>query len=588
LTIAVASSTLVHAATALAFIVLTGATVGAVPEAVRDGFDSSAGRHVMALVALTGGIVVLQHAWAPVHGALVADLGRRVDLHLRERVMRASFRPVGIGHLESTAIRDLVRDAGGVGEGQLTPGSAVAGLVDAASYRLTSIQAAVIVATYRLWLGIGLLVVGVLIRYRVSRDTLRTVDVATGRTGELRRADYVRDLAVTPPAAKELRVFGLASWMLERFRDQWFGAMEAVWRDRKHRNAASWSWSIPWGVMAGIGLVLVGRSAAAGDISLSYMAVLAQAVLTASSVYLGPMDAQMAYGAAAVPAVLELERAVASDVVPSAGRRSIPNLAEADIVFEGVSFRYPGMDHDVLVGLNLVIPAGRSLAVVGANGTGKTTLVKLLARLYEPTHGRITCGGVDLTELDPRAWQRRIAAIFQDFLRYELPAHTNIGLGAVDQQHNLDAIAEAAELVGARAAIEALPAQWATVLSREYADGGELSGGEWQRIALARALFALTGGAQVLVLDEPTANLDVRAEAALFGRFIEITGGATTILISHRFSSVRRADQICVLHDGSIAEQGSHEALMRASGHYARMFELQAARFADHGARERL
>jgi ATP-binding cassette subfamily B protein len=208
-------------------------------------------------------------------------------------------------------------------------------------------------------------------------------------------------------------------------------------------------------------------------------------------------------------------------------------------------------------------------------------LVKLLARLYDPLEGRITVDGIDLRDLEPAVWQRRVAAIFQDFVRYHLPARENIGLGALhllDDQERLD---RSARRAGATSVIETLPAGWDTTLSRELSDGAELSGGQWQRIALARALMAVEGGARVLVLDEPTANLDVRSEAAVYDRFLDLTAGLTSIIISHRFSTVRRADRIVVLEHGRVVEDGTHDRLVSAGGRYATMFRLQASRFSD-------
>jgi ATP-binding cassette, subfamily B, bacterial len=231
--------------------------------------------------------------------------------------------------------------------------------------------------------------------------------------------------------------------------------------------------------------------------------------------------------------------------------------------------------------LDLTVNAGRSLAVVGRNGAGKTTLVKLLARLYDPQAGRILVDGTDLRSLDPGSWRGRLAVIFQDFVRYELPARDNVGFGRLDRMGDERVLRAAAERAGAASVIDGLPRGWDTVLSRGAKDGADLSGGQWQKIALARALAAVEGGAGVLILDEPTANLDVRAEAELFERFLELTRGLTTLLISHRMSSVRHADEICVLDDGAVVERGSHEALMAASGAYAGMFRMQAERFSE-------
>ena len=235
--------------------------------------------------------------------------------------------------------------------------------------------------------------------------------------------------------------------------------------------------------------------------------------------------------------------------------------------------------------LDLELTAGQSLALVGANGAGKTTLVTLLARLREPTAGRITVDGTDLRDLDARAWQRQVAVVNQDFGRYPLSARENIafrdltadGLADLDE----DALERAAAQAGALEFIRALPHGWDTVCAPGYHDGTDLSGGQWQRIALARALYAAARGARVLVLDEPTAQLDIRAEAAFYNRFLELTSGLTTMLISHRFATVRRAERIAVLDQGRITELGSHDELVAAAGSYAEMFAMQAARFAE-------
>jgi ABC-type multidrug transport system fused ATPase/permease subunit len=255
-----------------------------------------------------------------------------------------------------------------------------------------------------------------------------------------------------------------------------------------------------------------------------------------------------------------------------AGDRPADGLPAREVRFRDVSFAYPGTDVPVLTGFDLTIPAGSSLAIVGQNGAGKTTLAKLLCRLYDPQSGAIEVDGVDLRQLDLESWRARVTAVFQDYLRLELPLRDNVApTGAPDE------VVEAALAEAGATGLATLD----TILARGYPGGTDLSGGQWQRVALARALAAVQMGAGVVLLDEPTAQLDVRGEAEIFDRVLAATRHCTTILVSHRFSTVRHADRICVLEHGSVVEVGTHDELMAAGGRYRTMFDLQAQRFAD-------
>jgi ATP-binding cassette subfamily B protein len=259
-------------------------------------------------------------------------------------------------------------------------------------------------------------------------------------------------------------------------------------------------------------------------------------------------------------------------------------LPRSVVRFERVTFVYPGRPDPVLDELDLELPTGHSLGLVGINGAGKTTLVTLLAKMREPTGGRITVDGEPLDRLRAREWQRQVAVVYQDYARFPLSAAENVGMFA-DGPPDPELLARAAERSGAAEIVRRLPSGWDTILSPQYRRGVDLSGGQWQRIALARALYAVEAGARVLVLDEPTAQLDIRGEAAFYDRFLELTSGVTSIVISHRFASVRRAHRIAVLDGGRIVELGGHEELVRAEGVYAQMFRVQAERFADGAAR---
>jgi ATP-binding cassette subfamily B protein len=226
-----------------------------------------------------------------------------------------------------------------------------------------------------------------------------------------------------------------------------------------------------------------------------------------------------------------------------------------------------------------MIPAGRSLAIVGENGAGKTTLVKLLCGLIAQSGGTVSVDGVPRTDLDQRAWRASLAVVFQDFAQFQLSARENVTVGVDNQTLDEDRLARVAARAGFSEILAGLPSGWDTPLSRQLRGGVDLSGGQWQRLALTRALAAIDTGASVLVLDEPTANLDVRAEAAFYDSFLELTRGLTTVVISHRFATVRRANAICVLDGGRITELGNHDQLMAIEGTYARMFSLQAEGF---------
>jgi ABC-type multidrug transport system fused ATPase/permease subunit len=326
-----------------------------------------------------------------------------------------------------------------------------------------------------------------------------------------------------------------------------------------------------------------------GRLTLAEIVVFAQTAVGTSMIAFGGISWATDGAAAPAAAVLRLEPAMRQAGALTSGSRSAVGLPARDIRFRDVSFSYyptaaetaaaGGMNTgpspgQVLDHFDLTVPAGSSLAIVGQNGAGKTTLAKLLCRLYDPQSGTIEIDGVDVRQFDLASWRSRVAAVFQDYLRLELPLRDNVApAGAPDAT-----IAAALDAAGASGL-----AGLDTVLARGYSGGTDLSGGQWQRVALARALCAVQMGAGVVILDEPTAQLDVRGESEIFDRLLKATRHCTTILISHRFSTVRHADRICVLEHGRVVELGTHDQLIAAGGRYRTMFDLQAERFAEEG-----
>jgi len=269
---------------------------------------------------------------------------------------------------------------------------------------------------------------------------------------------------------------------------------------------------------------------------------------------------------------LDLKRTVVKPVAA----QPVPRPMQRGMVIDRVSFRYPGGARQALEEVSLVIRPGEVVALVGENGCGKTTLVKLMCRLYDPTGGTITIDGTDLREFETHALRSELAVIFQDYARYHLSAMENIWLGNAAQPPDPDRIAAAARRSGADDVIRALPRGYDTMLGKWFADGEELSMGEWQKVALARAFLR---DAQILVLDEPTSSMDARAEYEVFRRFRQLVEGRSAVLISHRFPTVRMADRIFVMEQGRIIENGTHDELVSAGGTYARLFEMQARHY---------
>jgi ATP-binding cassette, subfamily B, bacterial len=548
-----------------AFALAMGALVGAVQRGEGLGLP-------LGMVAF---LFILLQVLAPIHQALSANLGSRVAAWLYDRLTEACVRPPGVGHLEDPALTsDLTVarefDAGMTGPPMYINVDFIAGsLVE----MIGGIASALVLFAYAWWAPL-VLAGAWLATHWLLRESAVWHDRNTEEVREAQRhADYAYRLATDPPAAKELRLFGLADWTLERFTSRRRLLFERIHRaTRLREKPVLWSLLLLVAANAAV-FASLARDAAAGRLDLDRLVVYAQVAVGTSAIAFGGLNWALDGAAAPVAAVLRLEPAMAPagalaapppTIKPAQGRPA------REIRFRDVTFTYPGSDRPVLSGFDLTIPAGSSLAIVGQNGAGKTTLAKLLCRLYDPQSGTIEADGVDLCSLDVADWRSRVTAVFQDFIRFELPLRDNVAPAGAPDHVVLAALEEA----GARGL-----AKLDTPLARGYDDGTELSGGQWQRIALARALCAVHMGASLVLLDEPTAQLDVRGEAEIFERILSATRKVTTILISHRFSTVRQADRICVLEQGRVIELGTHDELMAQRGRYHTMFELQARRF---------
>ncbi|MFF4015030.1 ABC transporter ATP-binding protein [Streptomyces sp. NPDC001843] len=587
LVLTAAASLVVSALGPLMTVVAVGAVVGEAPGVATHGLDSQAGLAALWWSAATSGLLTLQWMVAALRNAATTALGERVDAVLQRDLMRAVMAPDGIGHLEDPRCGDLISVGRETFRGSWgRPGrlaSTVGGLVTA---RATLLGACVIVAGFHLVLGSALLVVAL---WAAREEKVASRAEAAHHYGDSetsRRLEYYYELGADPAAAKEIRIFGLAGFLTERFTVTWRRSMIRVITPLPLRPVVA---NVALAMVVIGGLVWIAVEARGGAVPPAHAVVWAQALM----VGLGAMQQASWTGLQTELAMATLRRFDEAVAVVS-GAGSVPTAVSStpsgvsvgspppgDIRFENVSFSYPGVGAKALIGLDLEIPVGRSLAIVGANGAGKTTLVKLLCRLHEPTAGRITIGGADLAALDTAAWRRRIAAVFQNATHFALSARTNVSFGRPDADPAPAAVEAAAVRAGIAEEIARLPQGWDTPLSAGYSDGVDLSGGQWQRLALARALFAVDNGADVLIMDEPAAHLDARSEARLHEEFMDLTRGLTTVVISHRFSTVRRAHSIAVIDRGRIVEQGTHDELMASNGRYAEMFRLQASRFAD-------
>jgi ATP-binding cassette subfamily B protein len=541
--------------------------MGDLVSAVQNG-DSLA-----APLSFVGASFILLQVLTPAQTAVSHNLGDRAAAYLYDRLTSACVRPQGMAHLEDATLTSDLTVARDFDLGMTGPPLSYSmdfiagGLVGL----IGGLASADVLFGFTWWAPI-VLAGGWLATHWLLRESGVWRDRNTDEVRSAQRdAEYAYRLAVDPPASKELRLFGLADWTIERFVARRTRLHQLQYEATRLRERPL-AWSLLFVAAANVIVLWALASAAAdGRIDLGGLVMYAQCAVGTSAIAFGGLNWALDGASAPVAAVRRLEPAMASAGQLASGRRAAVDVPTQEIRFRNVTFAYPG-GAPVLDGFDLAIPAGSSLAIVGQNGAGKTTLAKLLCRLYDPQSGAIEVDGVDLRDLDITAWRSRLAAVFQDFVRLELPLRDNVAPGGAPD----DVVLRALDAAGA-----ANLARLDTVLARGYEAGTDLSGGQWQRVALARALSAVEMGAGIVLLDEPTAQLDVRGEAEIFERLLAATRHCTTILISHRVSTVRHVDRICVIDRGKVVELGTHDELIALNGRYRTMFDLQAQRFSS-------
>lgn len=574
---------------ALALIILVASAVpaglaiasGALVSTLVDHGRSGASSAVLGVVVALGVLFLALQLLAPLAVTLAEDLGRHLDRDVSVRVLAAVSRPTSMTSVEDPRVAELLARIN-ARRAEASALDAVVGVVELAVIRVGAVVGTLVLVGYRWWLAALLLGTYGATMVVVSRAYQRALTSSERASDGLRRPLYLQGLVVRPAAAKDVRVFGLGGWLTGLYRAERDRAMGETRRTRGVSGRADLLTGVVVCIAQGATFLLLVGDLAAHHITPGAFTTYAVAATGVLALHMrGPGLLSISRAGDMFRALAELVRRIA----PEGGQPlpARPIRFEHTLECRDLGFRYPGSDRWVIRHLNLVIPAGTATAIVGVNGSGKTTLIKLLTGLYQPTEGAVLIDGVDLRELGQASWQRRCAVLFQNWVRWGLPLRDNVLMGAPGapaHQEELDHVARSSALTEV---VEALPRGWDTVLGRQFG-GVDLSGGQWQRVGLARALWALRHGARMLVLDEPTSALDARGEAMLYDTMLAAARGRTVVLISHRFSTVRRADRVLVLTGGAISEDGHHDELMAREGGYATMFTVQSRRFAGDGA----
>jgi ATP-binding cassette, subfamily B, bacterial len=442
---------------------------------------------------------------------------------------------------------------------------------------VTTLSLAIGILVYSPWLLLALVACVVPVFLGETHFAFLGYSLAFQQTPARRELDYLRVLGGTKEGAKEVKLFGLASFLVNRYSDVAGNLCDQTLRVARRRLSIGSLLALV-GVAGYYGTYgFVVYQTVIGVLTLGTMTMLAGAIAGASTNIQAVFTtfSEVTNQALFMTDLLDFF-SVKPKIMSRPGAMAAPKHIQQGFEFKNVSFQYPGSSRQILKNVSFRLGPSERIAIVGENGQGKTTIVKLLTRLYDPTEGQILLDGKDLREYDLQSLWQQIGVIFQDFMRYEMTASANIAVGRIEERNNPFRIRTAANKSLAEHAIRKLPKGFDQVLGSRFEGAVDLSGGEWQKIAIARAYLR---DAQLLILDEPTASLDARSENEVFQRFSELTAGKMSVLISHRFSTVKMSNRILVLKDGTIAEQGPHDQLMKDGGHYAELFELQAANY---------
>jgi ATP-binding cassette subfamily B protein len=565
---------------AVAIVPLGIAYVG---KSTMDAVVAHARQATLVWVLVELALIAVQTLFTRVLALARQTLGARLSIDINVSILEKA-QTLELAHFEDPEFYDQLTRARR--EASSRPLSVVTGLLQLGQNAITLAGYIVVLIKFSPLAVVALILAGIpatLVEVRYSNQAFR---LRNHRAPENRRVAYLEHVLANDEHAKEVKALGLGGLLLDRYQK-----LSETFYDEDRRLAmrrAAWGFAVALlGTVAFYGsYVAMALAAAAGRLTLGTMVLYVmafrqgqqsfQAILNAlggmyeDSLYMSNL---FSYLDLDVRPVASLGRA-RENGAPAAISATNGHRHLGGIVFENVGFQYPDSDRWALRNVSLTVPAGEKIALVGHNGAGKSTFIKLLTRLYEPTEGRILLDGKDLRDWDAVELRSRIGVVFQDFNQYQFDVSENVGMGSVDHIDDDARVERAIDLGGAREVVDALPRGKRAQLGRWFKDGVELSGGQWQKIALARAF--MREEADILVLDEPTAALDAEAEHAVFERFKTLAKGKTAILISHRFPTVRMADRILVLDAGHIVEEGTHRELLEGRGRYAHMFELQA------------